>query len=99
MSAVPIVRTLCDNGLVRRWDEKKNRAIKARHGAGIDEILAGGHWTGIVEVNAKYPSQRRLVFWFEGYAWILVYEPDRDRYANAWPSRKYQRRLKNEDEE
>ena len=74
---------------MKYWDEKKNAECKRRHGAGIDDLLERGTPTEIVLTHPKYPEQVRLVYLLDGYPWILVYEPARQRFANAWPSRKF----------
>ena len=71
------------------WDEKKNSDLKSRHGAGIEDLLLRGEPTGQILTHPKYPDQVRLIYNLDGYPWVLVYEPARKRFANAWPSRKF----------
>ena len=85
---VDIVHALADNDPMSLWDEKKNAECKRRHGSGIEDLLERGEPTGEVLVHPKYPHQVRLIYLLDGYPWVLVYEPDRKRFANAWPSRK-----------
>ena len=48
-----------------------------------------------MQVHPKYPEQVRLIYWFRDYAWIVVFEPERERFANFWPSRKHTREIEN----
>ena len=78
--------------LMKRWDNKKDKQNREKYGIGFEEILSSTR-TEYIEINPEYPDQIRVLFNVNGYPYLLVYEPKRDRFANFWPSKKHKRYL------
>ena len=73
-----------------RWDEKKNKALKSKRGAGFDDLILNGVLLDVLP-NPNRADQEIWVFEYLGYAWALVHDPEVVRHVTLWPSRKLKR--------
>lgn len=83
------VHAMAEDERMARWDQKKSEDCRRRHGTSLEEVVLRGEPTDVILVHPNYPEQVRLIYTLDGYPWVVVYEPARDRFANAWPSRKF----------
>ena len=78
---------------MKRWDENKNEWLKRNRGAGFDDILSRGQHIR----NEDHPtrtSQIKMLFMFEDYVWVVVFDLHESKFKTAFPSRKHQKGFK-----
>ena len=78
-----------------RWNEEKNRSLKAKRGVSFEEVsaaIASGAILDVVEHPNpdRYPNQRILIIQLHAYAWLVPFLEDDDEIflKTIIPSRK-----------
>jgi len=88
------------------WSEEKNLKLQAVRGISFEEIVLAITQGGVLDDIAhpdqkKYPNQKILVVEYDGYAYLVPYIEEKERYflKTIYPSRKASRKyLKNIEE-
>ena len=81
------------------WSEEKNLKLQAVRGISFEEIVLAITQGGVLDDIAhpdqkKYPNQKILVVEYDGYAYLVPYIEEKERYflKTIYPSRKASRK-------
>lgn len=77
------------------WDPEKNERLQSERGISFEDILVTIEEGGLLDIlehpsRTKYPNQRILIVNMQGYAYVVPYVEDDEKYflKTIIPSRK-----------
>jgi uncharacterized DUF497 family protein len=78
-----------------RWGAEKNKSLKSSRGVSFESIVVAVESEGLLDVlehpnQRKYPNQKVLVVFFDGYVYLVPFVEEADHYflKTVIPSRK-----------